>query len=168
MRRFGIVLSLVFLAGPALADGGDGLSIRYRCPIAETLARLEMDRTVKNRFLVVGRRDAPQDYVQCLFLPDRTHLLCEAASGHFFKGTNILTPAGRAAVARLGFAGDGADGNYQRMIALDKSVSFTAIAELLLDVQRRVYGAGDSTMLDMEAPPLGPPNRPLPVCEPVS
>ena len=129
----------------------------YKCEIAARIARIHASPTPKFRYIVVSPKNAPGNYVQCLFVEDDARMLCEAASGYYAKPASqspspIVSPDGLLALSALGFSTDGSEGNFQRFSASRSPDDFGAIAELLLSALYEGYGARLPAKLEVIAP----------------
>ena len=148
------------LAAPGLAQESpalQGLLARHRCGVVERLKVLHATSAPADRFLIVSVRGDAQAYVQCLFLPDKPNVLCEASSGHY-RGKDgepqvwTLHPDRQARLQRLGFGTDASRGNFQRMLDLAADPDFEQIADLMLSGLHHGYGADHDTPVRMAAP----------------
>lgn len=145
LRSYGLILTLALAATPAGAGELSPKMARMRCIVADRLSQLQSNKASKDRYLVVARSDTDA-YLQCLFLPNRTQLLCEAVSGFYQPGRpDMAGDKGRALLAKNGFDTNFRNGNYQKMIALDANTSLNDVADLLMMLLRDVYGAQDTT-----------------------
>ncbi|MHC2105093.1 hypothetical protein [Methylobacterium sp. CM6246] len=100
-------------APPGSGQARSGLSPRgafirqHRC---EVVARLDAIHrrgpveTSRDRFIVVALRDRPMHYVQCIFQPFDTVMLCEASSGAYGKTGFRLQAQSQAALRALQYA----------------------------------------------------------------
>jgi hypothetical protein len=111
----------------------------------------------KDRYLILSVRGDAQAYVQCLFLPDKPKVLCEASSGiHRVKAGDPpvwqLAPERVSQLNRLGFATDDRIGNYQQELDLGILVDLSRIADIMLTALHHGYGADRDTRILWEAP----------------
>jgi hypothetical protein len=148
------------IPGVAVADDADlGQFIAtYRCAVVERLKIVHANPAPSNRYFVFSLRRDPQAYVQCLFLPDRPNMLCEASSGYHLakpgepRSSWRVPPDRLAALARLGFSTVDSAGNYQLMLDLSAGVDIVAIADLILSAIYQGYGARVGTPMRWNAP----------------
>ena len=87
-----------------------------------------------DRFLAVTLSGHPHGYVQCMFIRNRTGILCEASSGYYFNRegtprTFFLSREAIAALGRLGFSTDDSKGNFRNKGALNAGADLNAIAD---------------------------------------
>jgi T3SS (YopN, CesT) and YbjN peptide-binding chaperone 3 len=153
----------LLIAGLAQAHAADDLRAflaNHRCAVVERLelihARGNRSRS-HNRFLVVGLEQHGRSYVQCLFVAQDTRMLCEASSGFYAQRPGEprrfrLAPEAVAALGRLGFSTDDAQGNYRRELELGRPPNLVAVADLMLSALYEGYGARLDTRLKLTAP----------------
>ena len=167
MIRFNRVVRLAIAAAVALDTSAAWASDtelsayldRYRCPIVERLKWIHATLPrAKDRYLILGVRQAPQAYVQCLFLDNDTRVLCEASSGFYatLAGETRLyrpSPTARAALKKLGFSMDDSDGNYQRMLVICGDGDLKTVADLMLSALYVGYAVREpSVTVEADAP----------------
>jgi len=107
----------------------------HKCEVAEGLRMIAAATERRDPFLILAWPPSSpvQGYVQCLFNDDSSTIYCEAQSGTLDPGPGRRpSPAGRAALARLGFDMDDSKGNYQRRVAIREPRDIDAVAELML------------------------------------
>jgi hypothetical protein len=127
----------------------------------------------RNRFFVVDMRDAPQRFVQCIFVEFDTKLLCEASSGRYGPPPSdndslVLSPDNEAALKSLGFDPPYKIANFRQEIALGQPPDFREVAGLLLRTMYVVYGARIDTPMSITAPMVGQDHVRLSSCLPLS
>ncbi len=128
----------------------------YRCEVVERLSMIRANRSTTDRFLVLSLDGVQRGYVQCLFLDD-ARLLCEAESGYYADRPGEprsfrVPPAALAALARLGFATEETEGNYQRLIEIATPADLEYAAEVMLSALYEGYGARTYSSIDWDAP----------------
>lgn len=145
---------------PKVDDSDDFLAflLTYRCGVVERLSQIHENRkTDVDRYFILSLKASPQSYVQCIFLDNDTRMLCEASSGYYATPevqdrAVFLRPESVAALARLGFATDDSQGNFQLMIDLNGEPDLDAIAEIVLTALYEAYGARLGDPLDWKSP----------------
>ncbi|WP_430910514.1 hypothetical protein [Methylobacterium sp. sgz302541] len=157
------VLALGAMAESAIA--GEPLA-RHRCEILSRLTRIHEAGprdTSYDRFIAVELHGRPQSYVQCIFLPSDTRMLCEASSGAYrFRPEDGLrlrqSEESIAALKALGFVRkdvarnfDEAK-NFEREVELGTPPDLGAVADLILAALSRGYAAEPNSRLDITAP----------------
>jgi hypothetical protein len=178
LRVHKLLLGLALLAaGPAIANQPTGtlrdFLVEYRCPVVDRLERVyEAGDTATHvdRFLAVTVPEHPHGYVQCMFLDNRTRILCEASSGYHFDPPDqprslYLSKEAIDALAALEFNTDDSKGNFQAFGQLKQPVNLNDIADFMLETLHNVYGARATSRLRFNAP-YAP--RPTTKCVPVS
>ncbi len=139
---------------PALRE----LLAAQQCEVVDRLARIHATPNPadqQNRYLILSRADAPQDYVQCAFDQLDRHMLCEAASGYFYDvpRTMHLKPAAIAMLGLLGFStDDDAPQNFRRSFPVADPPNLDAIAKLMLAALFVGYDVRADTALRFDAP----------------
>ncbi len=132
----------------------------HRCPVEAILRDIHRRgpvTTSRDRFIVLSLSNAPQHYVQCIFIERDTAMGCEASSGAYGpkqgeSGHFALSRETRAALARLGFSLDDPAENYTRTIALGDPPEVGRVATLMLQTLFDAYGARPGTAVDVVAP----------------
>ena len=143
---------------PAEADDLSALLVKRRCVVAAQLRAIHAlpdPSDEQDRFLILSRVDAPQDYVQCHFADADRAMRCEAASGYFFDvpRTMHLPPPAIAALGHLGFStDDAAPQNFTQTFSLAAEPDLDAVATLMLTALHVGYGVTAATRLDYSAP----------------
>jgi hypothetical protein len=145
----------------ALAQNKPGLQAllnAHRCAVVERLKIIHATFAPKDRYLVLSVSGDPQAYVQCLFLPDKRNVLCEASSGYYRSKVEpqvwTLHPDRQAQLARLGFGTGVSRGNFQRKLDFGADPDFERIADLMVSALHHGYGADLDTSVRVEAPLL--------------
>lgn len=170
----GLVLALGAMAAIAQITGSlRDFLIEYRCPVVDRLERIYEagdPTSQRNRFLAVTNPGHPHGYVQCMFVENRTKILCEASSGFYFDPAGAtrsfrLSLEAIAALGRLGFSTDDSEGNFQTLFDIAAPPDFNVLADLILKALHDAYGARAETNLEFNAP-FAP--RPTTTCLPVS
>ncbi|MGQ4273575.1 TY-Chap domain-containing protein [Terrihabitans sp. B22-R8] len=139
----------------------------HRCDIAGRLASIFEVTADRDRFLVLSLLPPEHGYVQCLF--QGQHVLCEAESGVWTAKPGEapsfrVSEAGLVALRRLGFDGDGDEGNYRQRIEADRTPDFEALADLMLKALRDGYGASLNSEVEINAPFAAGEYRPAREC----
>ena len=150
------------LATLAFAQNEPGLQAlldAHRCAVAERLKIIHATFAPKDRYLILSVSGDPQAYVQCLFLPDKRNVLCEASSGYYRGKVGepqiwALHPDRQAQLARLGFGTDVSQGNFQRKLDFGADPDFERIADLMVSALYHGYGARLDAPVRVEAPLL--------------
>lgn len=151
------VLALGAMAESAIA--GEPLA-RHHCEILSRLTRIHEAGprdTSYDRFIAVELHGRPQSYVQCIFLPSDTRMLCEASSGAYrFRPEDGLrlrqSEESIAALKALGFVRKDVARNFEREVELGTPPDLGAVADLILAALSRGYAAEPSSRLDITAP----------------
>jgi hypothetical protein len=160
-----LVLVCLLSIAPALRAGEREAFIgQHLCDVAGRLASIEQGyREGKpNPFLILSIVERGQSYVQCLFVDPQGGLFCEASSGLLgppegAEGHMRLGAEALAALTVLGFETDEAEGNYWRLVERGEG-GHRHLAEVMLDVLHRVYGARTDLAIEIKAPLApGPP-----------
>jgi hypothetical protein len=136
------------------------LLIEYRCPVVDRLDRIydhPRPTDYLDRFLAVTLSGHPHGYVQCMFIRNRTEVLCEASSGYYYDKegaprTFFLPPPAIAALGRLGFSTDDSQGNFRYQVPLGAPPDLNALADLILTALHDGYGARAGDTLRFNAP----------------
>jgi hypothetical protein len=140
-RRFAKALASIaaIVAGMhGAAAGGSGLDAFvsiHKCRVTEALRMIAAATEDRDPFLILAWPPSSpvQGYVQCLFNDDSSKIYCEAESGTLDPEPGRRpSPAGLAALARLGFDMDASKGNFQQRIAIRTPGDIDAVAELML------------------------------------
>ena len=126
---------------------------------------IELDRIFEHpkptdyldRFLAVTLNAHPHGYVQCIFIANRTRILCEASSGYYYNKegtprTFFLPREAIAALGKLGFSTDDFKGNFRYEADLGAPPDFNAISDLILMALHDAYGARAGGTLRFNAP----------------
>jgi hypothetical protein len=162
--RLGYVVMAALLTAPppALAQSQSlhALLVEYRCPIVDRLDRIydnPRPTDYLDRFLAVTLLEHPHGYVQCMFIKNRTALLCEASSGYYYDKqgaprTFYLPQKSMAALGHLGFSTDDTAGNFRYEALLGNPPDFNAVADLILRALHDGYGARAESQLKFNAP----------------
>ncbi|MCJ2142026.1 hypothetical protein [Methylobacterium sp. E-066] len=113
--------------------------------------------TSRDRFIVVALRDRPMHYVQCIFQPFDTAMLCEASSGAYGPGAPgqpafQLHPRSQAALHALHFVQADARENFSRTVILGDPPDVGIAAELMLAALYDAYGAEPDSAIAIMAP----------------
>lgn len=131
-----VAASAAGLHGAAAGGGGlDAFVAMHKCRVAEGLRMIAAATEDRDPFLILAWPPSSpiQAYVQCLFNDDSSQIYCEAQSGTLDPEPGRRpSPAGLAALARLGFDMDASKGNFQQRIAIRTPGDVDAVAELLL------------------------------------
>jgi hypothetical protein len=163
VHRAGIAI-LVFLLSATIAAAQTGtlraLLAEYRCPVVDRLDRIfehPKPTDFLDRFLAVTLVPHPHGYVQCMFIANRTRILCEASSGYYYNKdgaprTFFLPGEAVAALGRLGFSTDDSRGNFRYEAGIGAPPDFNAIADLMLTALHDAYGARADQTLRFNAP----------------
>ena len=163
VRKVGLA-ALVLLLSAAAASAQTGtlraLLAEYRCPIVDRLDRIyehPKPTDFLDRFLAVTLHAHPHGYVQCIFVANRTKILCEASSGFYYSKTGaprtfFLPRDAVAALGKLGFSTDDSKGNFRYESELGAPPDFNAIADLILMALHDAYGARAGETLRFNAP----------------
>ena len=120
------------------AAGADGLEVFvsiHKRRVAEGLRMIAAATKDRDPFLILAWPPSSpvQGYVQCLFNDDSTKIYCEAQSGTLDPEPGRRpSPAGLAALARLGFDMDASKGNFQRYMPVKEPRDIEAVAEFML------------------------------------
>ena len=178
MRRICTLIALFLYSttpSQAESDGArDAFIETYRCAVVQILAAIEGRYSERHRFLILAVAGRTPSYVQCLFMPDRRRVLCEADSGFYATEpeeprTIFLSAEDKGKLARLGFSLDDSEGNFQQMIDVRAVGAFGGVADVMLGALYDVYGARLDTPIEATSPFL-PKNSKLRQlsCPPVS
>jgi hypothetical protein len=128
---------------------------KWRCPVAAYLQGIhQRPQTNSDRYLVLWAKRRPAFYVQCIFHDDDRQIYCEAASGFYERADRVgsfATPARLDALSSLGFATDGAKGNWAQERDFH---SADEIATLMLESLARVFETNADDALLYSAPLL--------------
>ena len=119
----------------ASAAGLEAFVSIHKCQVAEGLRMIAATTERRDPFLILAWPPSSpvQGYVQCLFNDDSSRIYCEAQSGTLDPGPGRRpSPAGLAALARLGFDMDATKGNFQRRSAIKAPRDIDAVAEVML------------------------------------
>ena len=113
--------------------------------------------TSRDRFIVVGLRDQPMHYVQCIFEPYDTEMLCEASSGAYGPSASgqpafQLHARSRAALHALHFIQADARENFLRSVFLGDPPNVGIAADLMLAALYDAYGAEPDSAISITAP----------------
>ena len=122
-------------AAAARANGLDAFVSMHKCQVAEGLRMIAAATEHRDPFLILAWPPSSpvQAYVQCLFNDDSSKIYCEAQSGTLDPEPGRRpSPAGLAALARLGFDMDASKGNFQRRMAIQGPDDLDAIAAFML------------------------------------
>lgn len=173
--RLGIV-GWAILLSTTIASAQTGtlraLLAEYRCPVVDRLDRIyehPKPTDFRDRYLAVTLVPHPHGYVQCMFMANRTRVLCEASSGYFYNKdgaprTFFLPPDSIAALGRLGFSTDDSRGNFRYEAGIGTPPDLNAIADLMLTALHDGYGARANETLRFNAPfARGPASKCVPV-----
>ena len=163
IRKIGPVVSTILIATTvASAQTGTlrALLAEYRCPVVDRLDRIfdhPKPTDFLDRFLAVTHVGHPHGYVQCIFIANRTRVLCEASSGYYYNKdgaprTFFLPKDSIAALGRLGFSTDDSKGNFRFEAGIAAPPDLNAIADLILAALHDAYGARADTELRFNAP----------------
>jgi hypothetical protein len=136
------------------------LLAEYRCPVVDRLDRIydhPKPTDFLDRFLAVTLQAHPHGYVQCMFIANRTRILCEASSGYYYNKdgaprTFFLPPQAVAALGRLGFSTDDSKGNFRYEAGIGAPPDLNAVADLILTALHDGYGARAGETLRFNAP----------------
>ena len=136
------------------------LLTEYRCPVVDRLDRIfdhPKPTDFRDRFLAVTLVGHPHGYVQCMFVGNRTRVLCEASSGYFYNKagaprTFFLPKESIASLGRLGFSTDDSKGNFRFETGIAAPPDLNAIADLILAALHDAYGARADAELRFNAP----------------
>ncbi len=161
--RIGIAASAILLStaiASAQTDTLRALRAEYRCPIVDRLDRIfdhPKPTDFLDRFLAVTLVAHPHGYVQCMFVDNRTKILCEASSGyHYDKAgaprTFFLPRSAIEALGKLGFSTNDSRGNFRYEADIGAPPDFNAIADLILTALHDGYGARAGETLRFNAP----------------
>jgi hypothetical protein len=166
------VLLLSATAASAQTGTLRALLAEYRCPVVDRLDRIfehPKPTDYLDRFLAVTLHAHPHGYVQCIFIANRTRVLCEASSGYYYNKdgaprTFFLPPDAIAALGRLGFSTDDSKGNFHHEAGIGVPPDLNAIADLILTALHDGYGARAGGTLRFNAPfAPGPASKCVPV-----
>jgi hypothetical protein len=160
-------------AAAQTSDTLRALLVEYRCPVVDRLDRIYEHASpddYRDRFLAVTLAGHPHGYVQCMFVANRSRVLCEASSGYYYNRpsgprTLYLPRDAIAALGRLGFSTDDSAGNFRYLAQIGRPPDLNAIADLILTALHDGYGARAQSRLTYNAP-FAP--RPTSKCVPVS
>jgi hypothetical protein len=158
MRKVVIVLAVLWLFGSAVASEQDPnyelFRNRHYCRILLHLQALyRVPGVVRHRYLIAEPSGRPASYVQCLIAPDRSGVVCEAASGRWLRPPRQLISADRLPVLlALGFTPEPGDANYRIGLPIAKESDLRAIAELYLHTFYNVYELAPEADLRLKAP----------------
>jgi hypothetical protein len=150
--------ALVLGAHAALAgsSGLDAFVAQHKCRVAEGLRMIAATTTAdRDPFLILAwpRSSPVQAYVQCLFNDDSSQIYCEAQSGTLDPEPGRRpSPAGLAALARLGFDMDASKGNFERRIPVKQPGDIDAIAAFMLSALYSGYEGVDDRPIDWVSP----------------
>jgi hypothetical protein len=136
------------------------LLAEYRCPVVDRLDRIydhPKPTDYLDRFLAVTLHAHPHGYVQCMFIANRTRILCEASSGYHYNKdgaprTFFLSPQAIAALGKLGFSTDDSKGNFRYEAGIGAPPDLNAVADLILTALHDGYGARAGETLRFNAP----------------
>lgn len=143
----GAIAAVVGLSVSSIAaEAADDLSTfvtTYHCTVAELIARIHTHpHPERMRRYLILESAVTHDYVQCLFFDRDRQMLCEAESGWWNKaGENPhFVPAGKQALAHLGFSMDASHGNFQRYFRFQSGPDDGDVADLMLRALYEGYG----------------------------
>jgi hypothetical protein len=136
------------------------LLVEYRCPVVDRLDRIyehPSPNDYLDRFLSVTLPNHPHGYVQCMFIENRSRILCEASSGYYYNNegeprTFFLPREAIAALGQLGFWTDDSEGNFRYEREIGEAPDLNAIADLILTALHNGYGARAESNLRFNAP----------------
>jgi hypothetical protein len=161
--RIGLAAWIILLSS-ALASAQTGtlraLLVEYRCPVVDRLDRIydhPKPTDFRDRFLAVTLAGHPHGYVQCIFIANRTRILCEASSGYYYNKdgaprTFYLPRDAIAALGKLGFSTNDTKGNFRYEAGIGAPPDLNAIADLMLTALHDAYGARADATLQFNAP----------------
>jgi len=161
--RIGLAAWIILLS-TALASAQTGtlraLLVEYRCPVVDRLDRIydhPKPTDFLDRFLAMTLTGHPHGYVQCIFMANRTRILCEASSGYYYNKdgaprTFYLPRDAIAALGKLGFSTDDSKGNFRYEAGIGAPPDLNAIADLMLTALHDAYGARAGETLQFNAP----------------
>jgi hypothetical protein len=164
MVRRAVMVTWVLIASMSIASAQTGtlraLLVEYRCPVVDRLDRIfdhPKPTDYLDRFLAVTLAGHPHGYVQCIFIANRTRVLCEASSGYHYSKvgaprTFFLPRDAVAALGKLGFSTDDSKGNFRYEAGIDAPPDLNAIADLILTALHDAYGARADNTLNFNAP----------------
>lgn len=154
--------ALVASVGVAWAQTGTlrALLVEYRCPVVDRLDRIydhPKPTDFRDRFLALTLTGHPHGYVQCMFVANRTGILCEASSGYYYNKagaprTYYLPRAAIDALGKLGFSTDDTKGNFRYQRSIGSPPDLNTIADLMLTALHDAYGARAGETLRFNAP----------------
>jgi len=124
----------------------------------------------QGRYLIVGRKNKPEAFSQCIMSPSERAIRCEAASGRFLKDAareaQLFGPDGRTRIETIGFAPPEGVGNYWLTRTLGtEPKDIEAIARLMLSAVFDGYGPLVEPRPSYVSPMIEPF---VPSCSPVS
>lgn len=163
IRRAGITAWVILLSA-AISSAQTGtlraLLVEFRCPVVDRLDRIydhPKPTDFLDRFLAVTLESHPHGYVQCIFIANRTRILCEASSGYHYSKqgaprTFFLPADAVAALGKLGFSTDDTRGNFRYEAVIDTPPDLNALADLMLTALHDGYGARAGDTLRFNAP----------------
>src|SRR5260221_8699203 len=120
----------------------------FGCQVSEALKALGSTPTeVAAPFLTVAVTSKIAKQIECRFEDGRTRLLCatspvskdKAGDGSFYP----ISKRGSAALAKLGFAMNEADGTFQSSVSFEPTAETHSVAELMLSALYAAYGMRD-------------------------
>ena len=171
-----IIGALAMMVSISVASAQTGtlraLLVEYRCPVVDRLDRIyehPKPTDFLDRFLVLTLTGHPHGYVQCIFMANRTRILCEASSGYHYNKvgtprTFYLPRDAVAALGQLGFSTDDSQGNFRYEVGIGAPPDLNAIADLMLTALHDAYGARAGETLQFNAPfARGAPSKCIPV-----
>jgi hypothetical protein len=137
-----------------------GLLVEYRCAVVDRLERIYENPSpndYRDRFLAVTLAGHPHGYVQCMFIEQRSKILCEASSGYYYDKdgeprTFFLPRAAIAALGRLGFSTDDSQGNFAYEAGIGNPPDLNRLADFMLSALHDGYGARAVSTLQFSAP----------------
>lgn len=164
MVRKTIVGALAMTLSTSVASAQTGtlraLLVEYRCPVVDRLDRIydhPKPTDFRDRFLALTLAGHPHGYVQCIFVANRTRIMCEASSGYYYSKvgaprTFYLPRESVAALGKLGFSTDDSQGNFRYEAGIGVPPDLNAIADLMLTALHDAYGARAGETLWFNAP----------------
>jgi hypothetical protein len=164
-----VVAAFGIVPPAAVAHPSNSLRARlaeFRCPVVDRLDGIHEYRSPHdylNRFLAVTPAGHPHGYIQCMFIAQRSRILCEASSGYYYNKddaprTFLLPPNAIAALGRLGFSTDDSEGNFRYEAEIATPPDLNGIADLILTALYDGYGARAGATLRFNAP-FAPPSH---------
>jgi hypothetical protein len=162
-RLIAVMMAVLLLAPSAIAATGDdpgldALRQLHFCEILGFLKAIRHDRRKSDdRFLIVSV-DGNDGYVQCLFYQRNQRILCEVASGFYYKpGTHYVGAEKLPALAALGYSLDDRKGNFQQRRRVQGDAMLSDIADLYIRSLHEVYGVTADAQFHYHAPLVAVP-----------